>query len=148
MAKPAKRGFSALHLVQRYYPQVEKVNDALESLEIEVKESDAKGGKKKSPNSCALAKACERSYDGAVISTTTAYLIKGKTATRYKLNQSVSREIVSFDRHEDFQPGIYGLRRPSKLEKLGADQYRNPEKTGSQKKKARLQHRTAGIRSL
>lgn len=81
--------------------------DADESVLVTVTKHDNSSGRKKSPSSCALAKACvrEMKVDGAIINLGFSYLIKGDTATRFKTSESVGREIVSFDRHQDFAAG-------------------------------------------
>lgn len=144
-------GKSALKIVQKYHPNVTKVVDAKRPLQISVTEEDCKGSKKRKPDACALAKACERKYDGAIVSLAVAYLIKGNRATRYRVPQAVSRELVSFDRHHDFAPGKYHLRAPKEGEKLGARKYPQPEnKPGGNVYSASKSrnHKTAGIRAL
>lgn len=142
---------SALKIVQKYYPEVTKVIEAKKDATIEVTEADCKGARKKSPNSCALARAYSREYDGAIVSLSTAYLIKDGVATRYQVPQAISRELVSFDRHHDFAPGEYKLKRPSKSFKLRprGDRPLKPERhnTTYQQNKPR-NHKTAGIRAL
>lgn len=138
---------SALGIVQRYHPEVTKVMDAKKNITIEVTEADRTAGSKKEPGACALARACERSYDGAIISTSTIYLVKGRTAFRFRPPESVSREIVSFDRGHDFAPGQYSLRAPGKTERLGHRGH--PPGGHSKKAKPRARaHRTTGIRVL
>jgi len=44
-----------------------------------------------------------------IIGLTTSYIIRGNTATRYGNPETVSREIVSFDRKAGFDEGIYLL---------------------------------------
>lgn len=147
---PKTKGKSALSIVQKYYPSVLKVIDAPNSVSIAVTSRDCQLSKSKAPDACAMAHACKRSYDGAIIALSTAYLIKGTKAFRYKVPEAVSREIVSFDRHHDFQPGTYSLNAPTKWEKLAPRKYRlNPDrhKKSYPLVKARS-HRTAGIRSI
>lgn len=144
------QGKSALGIVRKYYPNVTKVLDAPTSVRIAVTKRDCIASKSKAPDACAMAHACKRSYDGAIISLSTAYLVKGSKAFRYKVPQSVSREIVSFDRSHDFQPGTYSLQAPSKSSMLGPRvSPLRPDR--HQKTYARVKsrnHRTAGIRSL
>jgi CheY-specific phosphatase CheX len=88
---------TALRIVKKFFPEVTDVEDAEKSQVIEV--------------TCAMAVACKRKYnlDGVIISVKTAYLIKGKKAKRFSLPESVSREIVSFDRDSGFAAGQYRL---------------------------------------
>jgi hypothetical protein len=145
------QGKSALGIVRKYHPEVTRVVDAKKSIDIEVTAADCKAGKRKGPSSCAMARAFEREYDGAIISLSTAYLIKGTKATRYQVPASVSREIVSFDRSRKFEPGSYSLNTPSF--KLGQpnrskrkDRYQSTD--GVPYAKNKLRHKTAGIRAL
>jgi hypothetical protein len=144
------RGKSALGIVRKYHPNVTIVEDATEDLGISVTAKDAKYSRRKSPDCCAMAKACQRSYDGAIISLATAYVIKGKKAIRYKVPQAVTRELVSFDRNHEFAPGDYVLKAPPKTARLGPRIGPQPvvkHRRNYGKVKIRVHH-TAGIRSL
>lgn len=139
---------SALNRVKKLFPQVTKVVDANKSIAISVSEADSKAGRKKDVANCALAKACKRQHiaEGAIIGLSVSYLINGTTATRYKTGQAVSREITSFDRHQDFYPGSnYSLCAVSKQERLGAQKHRGGKANGKGKK--RVHHRTEGVRA-
>jgi hypothetical protein len=145
------KGKSALGIVRKYHPQVNKVVDATKKVQIEVTAKDCRSGKRKGPSSCAMARAFEREYDGAIISLAVAYLIKGDKATRYRVPENVSREIVSFDRSKQFDPGTYTLTAPAGGEKLGPRRSRLlPERHAKKysQHKPRNSHKTAGIRSL
>jgi hypothetical protein len=137
-------GKSALKIVQKYHPEVRRVVDAKKNVDIEVTAQDCKGSRRMKPDACAMARAFGREYDGAIISMSTAYLVKGKTATRYKVPGAVSREIVSFDRNRNFAPGEYQLRAPSATARMGW----RYKPTGPHKTHKTHQHKTAGIRSL
>lgn len=139
---------SALGIVQRYYPLVTKVVDAKTNEAIKVTAADCAYSRKKDPASCAMAKACKRDFDGAIISTAVAYLIQGTVAKRYKVPESVSREIVSFDRSHAFAPGDYELRAPNKHERLGPRQGAQPAKKRKYARVKSRNHQTVGIRSL
>jgi len=136
---------SALKIVRKYHPEVNSVIDALKDVRVVVSKTDCNTSKKKSPSECAMAKACLKHYDGAIISLSTAYLIKGKRARRYKVPHAVSRELVSFDRHKEFAPGVYTLKAPTFAKLLGA-QGGNKPRIG--KKRIFRNHATAGIRAL
>lgn len=141
-------GQKALAIVQKYHPSVTRVVDAKRSIVITVTERDCKTAKRMAPDHCALATACEREYDGAIISLSTAYLIKGTVAERYKVPHAVSREIVSFDRHQDFAAGDYWLNAPSETARLGPREYPQPKKKKRYAREKGRYHHTTGIRSL
>jgi hypothetical protein len=142
---------TALMIVQVYFPDVKKVVDADEAIEIEVTKADNKSAKVRNHNACALAVSCKRTLhlDGVIVSINTAYLIKGNKATRYKLPESVSREIVSFDREGGFDEGSYKLNPVHKGQRLGERQERPTyaEKRSAGGKLRRFMHRTNGVRA-
>ncbi len=121
MPKGVSPGNSALGKVQKQFPQVEQVVDATDTILLTVSRKDVKGATKKDPNNCALARACKRQgADGAIIGIAYSYLIKGKTARRYRTSQTIAREITSFDRTRYFAQGEnYRLSAVSKSSKLG-----------------------------
>lgn len=140
---------SALGIVRKYHPEVNLVVDATKPLTISVTEKDSAAGSKKNPNGCALAKACERSFDGAIISLSRAYMIKGRKAIRYQVPAAIARELVSFDRHQDFSPGEYTLGRITEWNQLKPRTSPQPKKKEPYGKiKSGRVHRTTGIRSL
>lgn len=144
------KGKSALGIVRKYHPEVNRVVDAKKPLTIEVTASDCRSGNSGKASSCAMAKACERDFDGAVISLSVAYMVKGDRATRYRVPASVQREIVSFDRAHKFEPGTYKLKAPNTTEKLGSAKHANkkdwaPAPGGGNRPRS---HKTAGIRAL
>jgi hypothetical protein len=146
------QGHNALDIVKKYHPEITKVVDGKKGIKINVTAEDCKNAKRRSPGNCAMAKAFKRKYDGAIISMSVAYLIKGHTAHRYMVPQSVTREIVSFDRHHDFAPGDYQLRAPPKSMSLGKRLYSQKKRMNAgaaryQNDKPRA-HKTVGIRSL
>jgi hypothetical protein len=112
---------TALQIVQHFHPEVTTVKDAKRNIHIEVLPRDTSLATVKNHKTCAMAVACKRRFhlDGVIISVGRAYLVKGKTATRFKLPESVSREIVSFDRKAGFAPGEYQLDAPSPSTRLG-----------------------------
>lgn len=147
---------SALSRLRKTYPFLKSVRDAKKGINISIHEKDAKSGRKKDPENCALARACVRQHiaDAAVIGIGTSYLIKGEVAIRYKTSQTVAREITSFDRHQDFAAGRdYKLSAPCLTSTLeGAKHYNaqrknrklNPKRDHEFKAKY---HHTANIRS-
>jgi hypothetical protein len=145
--KQPKPASYAHTLVRKYYPEVLTVMDAKQALTVEVTDEDRVRGRGKDPKACALARACGRSWDGAVIGLKTIYLIKGTRATRFMTPESISREIVSFDRNQDFAAGTYRLRPPGGTTRLGHHTpWGSHKHTGSQT--GRMQHRTVRVRSL
>lgn len=122
----------AIDIVKGFYPYVTHVVDASISLNINVTKADISLSHKKDHSHCAVANACLRSkpVDGVIVSISTAYLIKGSKAIRYKVPEAVAREIVSFDRSAHFAPGEYVLNAPNSSQKLGI-----PAATGSNNRK-------------
>lgn len=114
---------------------MQHVIDATKPVEVTVTAKDGAAGRKLDEHECAMAKAVCRKpgVDGAIIGVSYSYVIQGDTATRYKTPVSVSREIVSFDRHRDFAPGQYGLSPISPSQRLGV-------RTGSRGEKNRNRH--------
>ncbi len=117
--------------IQADFPQVKRIVDATQSLNITVLKQDAAKGRKKDPAGCALAQACVRQKiaDVAIIGIGTSYLIKGDTVTRYKTSQSVAREIVAYDRNAEFaEGGDYKLSKVCPSARLGT--YHPDKNTG------------------
>ena len=139
---------SALNIVQRFFPDVTVVKDATDETIIEVTAADEAHATKRNHKSCAMAVACKRKFnlDGVIISVKTAYLVKGRIARRFKFPESVSREVVSFDRNGGFAPGEYRLVPPSKGQRLGT-KGGNTKHTGTGHKKV-MSHFTTGIRTV
>jgi hypothetical protein len=139
---------NALRIVQKMFPQVEEVIDAGRPRIIEVEDVDLKSANVKNHKSCAMAVACKRKLelDGVIIATSTAYLIKGKKATRYEVPESVTREIVAFDRGSEFAPGTYRLNAVCPRRRLGV--YRPSGASSKGTGQRRAFHRTTGIRAM
>ena|SRR5579863_4573141 len=140
----------ALKIVQEYFPGVLSVKDAKEPIIVQVTKQDNNSAKVRDHKACAMAVACKRAEhaDGVIVSVMTAYVIKGTTATRYHLPESVSREVVSFDRDAGFQPGEYTMIPPCATSRLGAITGGNNPERGKTGKKARKHHKTVGIRTV
>jgi hypothetical protein len=143
---------SALSVLKKQFPQIEKVIDSKETIEISVTAKDSQSGNKKNPQSCALAKACIRTKiaDAAIIGIGYSYLIKGPIATRYKTSVGVGREITSFDRNQQFEEGsYYKLSKIPKSNRLGG--YKGdggPHKTKRQNTQKVHHHHTSNIRII
>lgn len=139
---------TALDIVKRFYPNVTTVKDASRPLTVRVTEADVRASKKKDHSGCAVAKACLRfkPVDGAIVSVSTAYLIKGNSAIRYKVPQAVAREIISFDRAAVFSPGEYTLNSPASFNKLGATSATGSNNRSGTGKARGFNHVSHGIR--
>lgn len=139
-----------LKRIQKDFPTVTKVIDARKSIVVEVNSKDVKTSKKKDVNNCAMAQACKRQglADGAIIGIGYSYLIRKNKAIRFKTSQGVAREIVSFDRHQDFATGKdYLLSKVSQLNRLTN---KNSKPSGKKKNYTPIvhKHRTTNIRIL
>jgi hypothetical protein len=138
---------TALAIVRKFFPEVSTVEDGRRKVRVEVTKKDGNSAAVRNHKACAMAVACKRSMnlDGVVISVNRAYLIKGDTAVRYALPESVSREVVSFDRNGGFAPGEYELRKPpEQVKSIAPKRKRHGEKNGY---KAKFAHHTDGIRT-
>jgi len=145
MASKSKQKIS--RFLRRHFPNVEEVADATKPVKVIVKSSDSVTGKRKAPTECAMARAMKREFDadGVIIGLSRSYIIKGRKAIRYHTPDTVARELVSFDRHHDFAPGIYSLSpmSPSSLQRSGT----GTPSSGSNP--ARIVHkRTVRVRTL
>jgi hypothetical protein len=139
----------ALAIVRHFYPEVTSVKDAKRSIHIEVLPKDTNVATVKNHKECAMAVACKRKLkvDGVIISVSTAYLVKGKNATRFKLGQSVSREITSFDRKAGFAPGEYQLNAPAKSSRIGHGKLTPNRDHGVRGAHRKFRHITADVRT-
>lgn len=143
----------ALSIVQAVFPNVLKVVDAKKDTVTEVTKRDTSSATVRNHKACAMAVACKRKLDldGVIMSVSTAYLIKGDTATRYLVPEAVSREITSFDRNATFEPGEYRLKAPGRTNRLDFGRHgtvpdRSP-KAGNGNFSKRYRHKTEGIRA-
>ncbi len=112
----------SLRRVQRLFPKVETVSDATTGrVTVRVQETDTKKAEAGAESRCALARAACRQLklNGAIIGLSYSYLIQGTHATRYTTPVTVGREMVSFDRSQDFDEGTYHLAPVSKSNRLG-----------------------------
>lgn len=107
--------------IKKMYPNVKTIIDAKHAVEITVNAKDCKSGEALNPSECALAKAVKRQFhaDAAIIGLGASYIIKGSKATRFHTPERIRREIISFDRHNDFAEGSYQLTRKSPTLRLG-----------------------------
>ena len=146
------KGNNAVTRVRKYFPQVNQVVDAKDTIEVSVTKKDSKSAKPKNPSQCALAQACcrELKADGAIINVGYSYVINGEVATRYTTSVAVGREITSFDRGGGFEAGFdYKLSKVSPASRLGV---RNRQSTGTRPPhkstvKPKAVHHTVNIRN-
>ena len=137
----------SLSLVRKYFPIVEMVVDSNKSAIIEVTSSDASSKDRRNPAACAYARACKRTFtaDGVIVTKTMSYIIINRKATRHQNPETVTREIVSFDRGAGFEPGIYILSAVHPSRRLGVN-HRGGKASGKQGK--RIHHVTTNVRVL
>jgi hypothetical protein len=137
--------------IREMFPNVTSAVDAAKAVEVSVSKKDCADAKRLNPTECALARAARRELhvDGVIIGMSSSYVIRGNTAVRYHTPESVQREIVSFDRHQDFAPGDYYL-----LPKSPATRFENMRerekgrKGGKDKTAKRKVHMSARVRVL
>jgi hypothetical protein len=144
-------GRIALGVIRKFVPGVTSVRDADDDLIVTVTDRDEKVSKKKDHNECAMATAVKRQEHATsvIISASTAYVIKGAEAVRYKVPEAVSREVVSFDRGSMFEPGEYKLKAQPKCSRLGTwrGKATKPDNSHSGGMVKRFVHQTANIRT-
>ncbi len=74
------------------------------------------------------------------------YVKQGKQWVRYITPEAISREITSFDRGAQFEPGDYKLRKPAESERLEYERRGREGTHGSEGGKKKYQHHTVNIR--
>lgn len=144
-------GLKALATVQKFFSEVVSVDDASKDVTVEVTKADNQNGMVKSHKTCAMAVCVKRTLkaDGVIIAVRTAYVVYGDKAVRYRLPESIAREIVSFDRKAGFAVGTYKLNAPCKSEKLGHPSGDHSNRNGNRPPgKFRFMHHTSGIRTV
>ena len=134
------------------FPEAKYVADAHESIKILVRDQDIRQSTAGDHTNCAMAVACRHQLraTGAHIGMNTSYLVFGKLLLRFQTPESVRREIVSFDRNDDFRKGAFGLSRIIPSNRLFRQRRckRGPHKTKAKASK-RLVFRgsTMGVRT-
>lgn len=136
--------------IKRMFPNVTTIIDAKKSIQVHVEGRDCKNAEPLNPRECAMARAAKREYkvDAAVIGISSSYIIKGNKATRFKTPNTVQREIVSFDRHSDFEPGEYHLAVHSPSLRLGVNSHSGKKKSTTNHASKRKIHKTVKIREF
>ena len=134
--------------IKRMFPGVKTVVDATKAVEISVNRRDCKEAKRLNPSECALARAGRRELksDGVIIGLASSYVIRGTEAIRFATPQSVQREMVSFDRHQDFAPGEYYLAPKTPSQRLGVAYHKKSNGGGKNKTARRKVHHSARVR--
>lgn len=123
--------------------------DAAEDVSIVINKRDVSESKKKDPGNCAAALAGRRELNTDVRVYMTRVYVKDKAKkqwVRFITPMSIQKEIVSFDRGSNFEPGEYQFKAPSPSASLGYV-YKGTgsgPKTGAPKK--RPVHTTANVR--
>jgi hypothetical protein len=143
-------GGNSIHWLRRFFPLVEKVQDADKPVIVEVTATHVANADVKSHRTCALALACKEFFhaDGVVIALTTSWIIRGRTATRYRNAGTLSREITSFDRKAGFDIGFYLLTPASPSNKLGTKRAYDPVRRAKRKTEGKaFRHFTRNVRS-
>lgn len=137
--------------ISRLFPDVKFVEESDKYVTVRVSKNDCNGAKEMDPTNCALARAVKKEFsaDGVVIGMSTSYVINGKKAIRFETPMAVRQEIISFDRHHDFEPGEYYLKPASKSNKLGAENVKKQKDERTRHdNNVRTYHRTARVRQL
>lgn len=136
-------------LLNRKTRQLEgmKIVDGTHPIKLRIKACDITGSKKADAENCAAARALKREFGSEVrVYLTRTYVKAGKVWQRFITPQSISREIVAFDRGARFEPGEYLLNAPSKTQRLGMSRASGPmKKKGTS---TRPRHFTASVRQM
>lgn len=144
-------GGNSLSMIRQYFPKVDKVGDSDKPVIVEVTAEDVAKSEVKNHETCALAIACKRFFkaDGVVIGLTTSWIVRGKTAIRYRNAGTVSREITSFDRKAGFDVGFYLLTPASPSNKLGTVRAYDPVRSGRKGlgRRPQFKHYTRNVRT-
>ena len=121
------------------------VVDADAAMMLQITPNDVKGASKKNPATCAAARAGQRELGKDVrVFLTRTYVKEKNHWIRFKTPESVSREIISFDRGSAFDPGEYHFVPLSPSQRLGG--YRGPSTPKTGKHKPRPHHATGHVR--
>ena len=134
------------------FPDLLTVSDADIPVKVTMDAAAVENGKTMMNGACAMACAIEATgeVDGARIGMTYSWLVSenGTHATRYKTPDSVQREIVSFDRHKDFDLGEYQLSAIPPAERFGQRKQvkSQGQRTGKRPRSPAVVHSTRRIR--
>jgi hypothetical protein len=143
-----------LALLLKKFPQVKMIADALEPVQFTVTARDRRNAKAWDGFDCAAARGCVRDFkaDGALILLSNSYLVFGEKAIRFMTPPTVAREVVTFDRHEDFATGTYRLSAVTPSSRFGEHgrKHHKSRKTGTKKQRALVvaRHHTTRVRGI
>jgi hypothetical protein len=140
----------ALQMIQSFFGKVGRVVDSEKQMVVRVTRADIEKSNMKDHKTCALAVCCQRTFeaDGVIIGLTTAYIIRGNTAYRFKLPGSIGREITSFDRGAGYDEGEYLLVPPCPSERLGERRPSGPSgRSNGVKGTKHFRHYTRNVRT-
>jgi hypothetical protein len=97
------------------------VVDAAQNVDITITAADVRNSKKKNPGACAAAVATERKFHRPVKVFLSRMYVKDKNQwVRFITPGNIAREIISFDRGSEFEPGEYHFRAPTVGQRLGS----------------------------
>lgn len=135
--------------LRKAFPRVKYIADLTAPIEIHVEAQDQKGARTLDHASCAMARACARELraDGAYVGLSKAYVVFGEYAVRCDVPESVSREVVSFDRRGGFSTGTYALSAVSEGNRLGIPKSQKRTGNGPVRRPTAVVHRTTRVRS-
>jgi hypothetical protein len=143
-----------LGMVKKSFPDIKYVCDAKQAVGVNVSKSDNELAVQNAPDKCAMAIAACRTFKSkrAFIGMNDSCLVFEDTVVRFKTPASVSREIVSFDRHHDFAKGSYRLSPMTPSHALGR-KWKNHAKKNKSKLKRNItkkvpRHVTLHVRAL
>lgn len=97
------------------------VMDAKKSVLLTISTGDVKAGKKKAPNCCAAALACQRHFgaEQAQVYLSRVYVELGDVWLRFKTSKQMRGEIIQFDQGGTFDSGVYTLEKMSPSMRIG-----------------------------
>ncbi len=136
-----------LKRLQRHVPNIKRVRDAKNGFRIEVTDKDCMKYGQRAYQSCAIAIAAKRFQicNDAIITRSTAYLVRGATAYRFSISKRASKELREFDKNGTFTPGMYLVSPPT--HKLGAA-HGVQGSNKREKPRGDVRHISSGIRRI
>lgn len=146
--------------VQRYAKENGlRTQDATKPCIITVNATDVRKAKMKNAKDCAFACAFKRAQgaEAAFVFRSSCYVQKGDKLIRYRLPLSVQKEIVSFDRTGDMEPGNFHVTPHSPCARLDSLKKNTANRNGpngrhargrASRRTAQLRHVTKNVRGL
>ena len=107
-----------------------KIQDAKQSIILQILAKDVKSATLKNPSSCVIARTCKRQLHAeARIHLSRIYIRKGRGPwVRYIVPKALRSEIIAFDRGGKIIPGTFEITPPVGMQKLGAKKLHTPHK--------------------